>query len=59
MTTSRRNYSGAPVAPSFFPPDDAAKALVALHHRLDEIIVQQIALRIVELIRPALLPGWR
>ena len=53
------NYSGARVTPSFFPLDDAALALVALHDRLNEALIQKVVLRIIELTQPAVLPGWR
>jgi hypothetical protein len=47
------------VTPSFFPLDDAALALVALHDRLNEALIQKVVLRIIELTQPAVLPGWR
>jgi hypothetical protein len=47
------NYSGARVTPSFFPPDDAVQALVALHDRPGEAIIQEIVTRIAWLTQPA------
>jgi hypothetical protein len=55
------NYSGARVTPSFFPLDDAALALVALHDRLGEAMIREVVIRIIELTRPMDLPRrrWR